>query len=175
MRTRFPISFLFVGFLSVLLQVTIFQQFHVFNLAKPLIYVFALLFYPMGANRAGFMIYAFAMGLIVDIFSLSYGINAFASVIIAYTREPLIKVLLASDLETENYSPHVFMLGFTNFLLYVMVTIFIHGALVLSIESFSASNIWRTLFAILTNTLITTILIVIVEILFYRSEKRRPL
>ena len=73
----------------VLLQVTVFNHIHLFNLMTPFLYLYAIAKIPAGFTRVQVIWMAFITGLLVDIFSGTLGIHAAASTLIGYYRNPL--------------------------------------------------------------------------------------
>lgn len=172
MSSVLSISHLLRTVLFLALQISLFQQFHIFNTSKPFIYIFALLFLPMNAPKAYTLVYAFVLGLVIDIFSLSYGMNACACLVVAMLKDPFLKWIVGIEDEDLANEPHAYAINFTNFLLYVISMTFVHSLIVMLLENFTWQNLFQTLFSALVSTLVTTVLIVMIEILFFRNNRR---
>ena len=68
--------------LLILLQVLLFNQISVFGLATPFLYIYFILKLPVGRNVFFVIIMGFLMGLIIDIFLNTPGINAAATTLV---------------------------------------------------------------------------------------------
>ena len=73
----------FIGL--VLLQALVLNSVHIGGYATPLLYVYLLLRFESDASRNELMLWAFFLGLLVDVFSDTPGMNAAAAVLLAVT------------------------------------------------------------------------------------------
>jgi len=76
----------------ILLQVLLLNRISVFGVATPVLYVYFLLKLPMGKNLFYVIISGFLMGLIIDIFLNTPGMNAAATTIVAACRKPVMNL-----------------------------------------------------------------------------------
>ena len=76
----------FVGL--ILLQVLILNNVHIAGVATPFLYVYFILKFNSGTSRNELMVWGFCMGLAIDIFSNTPGMNAAATVLLAFLRPP---------------------------------------------------------------------------------------
>ena len=102
----------FVGL--VLVQALIFNNICLFGLATPFIYVYFLLVLDRDIDHNVLMLVAFLLGLTVDVFSNTPGVNAGASVLVAFMRPTLLRLFSPRD-EYENFEPRIYTLGFGAF------------------------------------------------------------
>lgn len=77
----------FVGL--VLLQVLILNNVHIAGYATPFLYIYLILKFNSEISRNTLMVWAFFLGLTVDIFSDTPGMNAAATVWLAFLRPTL--------------------------------------------------------------------------------------
>ncbi|PCH77552.1 MAG: rod shape-determining protein MreD [Flavobacteriaceae bacterium] len=134
----FKILFQFVGL--ILLQVVVFDNIHLFGYVNPYIYIAWILLYPLKSERGLFLILSFIMGLSIDFFSNSGGINAASLLFIAYIRLPLLTSLLRKvDLDYLLFN--VSSMPFTKLLSYISILVLSHHIILFSLEYFSFSNI----------------------------------
>ena len=75
----------FVGL--ILLQVLILNNVHIAGVATPFLYVYFILKFNSGTSRNELMVWGFCMGLAIDIFSNTPGMNAAATVLMLLTLE----------------------------------------------------------------------------------------
>ena len=80
----------FVGL--VLLQVLILNNVHIAGYATPFLYVYFILKFASGTSRNELMLWAFFLGLTIDIFSNTPGMNAAATVFLAFVRPTFLRL-----------------------------------------------------------------------------------
>ena len=77
------------------------------------------------------MLWAFFLGLTVDIFSDTPGMNAAATVALAFLRPTFLRLFVPRD-AFENIVPSIKSMGIVPFLKYLVVSVFIHHAILLT-------------------------------------------
>lgn len=85
----------FVGL--VLLQVLILNNVHIAGYATPFLYVYFILKFASGTSRNELMLWAFFLGLTIDIFSNTPGMNAAATVFLAFVRPTFLRLFTPRD------------------------------------------------------------------------------
>ena len=85
----------------VLLQVLVLNHIHFEQYATPLFYIYFLLKIDSGNSRKGLMLWAFSLGLCIDIFSNTPGLNAAAAVCTAFCRPWFLRLFSLRDI-TDN-------------------------------------------------------------------------
>ena len=128
----------------LMLQIFILNGMSFLGYATPFVYVYFLLKLPSDTNRNLLILLAFLMGMGIDIFSNTPGVNAAASVFVAFLRPYLINAFVTLDV-AENREPSINLFGFQPFLRFSGVFIFIHHTLLLLLESFSLFNLLEVL------------------------------
>jgi len=139
----------------VLVQVLVLNNIHFMGYINPYVYVLFILLLPVRFSRLFTLILAFALGLIIDAFSNTYGIHAFSTVLIAFLR-PFAINLFTNIEEDTNPIPSFNSFGVFAFSKYVITLVFIHHASFFLLEIFSFTAFGYTLLRIVLNTLITT-------------------
>ena len=139
----------------VLVQVLVLNNIHFMGYINPYVYVLFILLLPVRFSRLFTLILAFALGLIIDAFSNTYGIHAFSTVLIAFLR-PFAINLFTNIEEDTNPIPSFNSFGVFAFSKYVITLVFIHHASFFPLEIFSFTAFGYTLLRIVLNTLITT-------------------
>ena len=150
----------FVGL--VLLQVLILNNVHIAGYATPFLYIYLILKFESDVPRNALMLWAFFLGLAVDILSDTPGMNAAATVLLAFLRPSLLRLFTPRD-NQDNLVPSFKSMGITPFLKYTTASVFIHSLALLSIEFFSFSGIWLLLLRVALCTVLTVTCIVAVE------------
>ena len=146
----------FIGL--VLLQVLILNNVHIAGYATPFLYIYLILKFESETPRNALMLWAFFLGLTVDIFSDTPGMNAAATVALAFLRPTFLRLFVPRD-TFENIVPSIKSMGIVPFL----VSVFIHHAILLTIEFFSFAHIGTLLLRIVASTLLTVTCIMAIE------------
>lgn len=121
--------------LLIFIQVAIFNNINFWGYANPYVYVIFILLYPLDKNKYLFLIYAFILGLSIDFLEHTGGVNAFASVFVAYIRYFIAEIIQAGKTyEAEEIKLGNF--GFIQWVIYLVLIIYFHNFLVDFMESF---------------------------------------
>lgn len=156
----------FVGL--VLVQVLMLNNICLFGLATPFIYIYFLLVLDKDTDRNALMVMAFLLGLTVDVFSNTPGVNAGASVLVAFMRPGLLRLFSPRD-EYENFEPGIYTLGVWAFVRYAIIMALLHHAALFLLESFSFADMGYLSLRILCSTLLTVMLVMAIE--FVRHKR----
>ena len=157
----------FIGL--VLFQVLVLNHVNLFGYLNPLVYILWIFLFPVKKNQAPFLIASFFLGLSIDIFSDSGGINAAASVFIAFIRLPILKAILRKS-DFDNYIFNLRSLSIDKIIIYITTLTVIHHFIVFSLEYFS----FNSFSTIISNTFFTsifTIILSILSVLFFAKKK----
>jgi rod shape-determining protein MreD len=142
----------FIGL--VLLQALVLNHIHICGIATPFLYIYMILKFPSGMSRNEAMLWAFFLGLVVDIFSNTHGMNTFASVAVAMVRPYMLQLFTPRDMP-DSIIPSFKTMGPSSFMKYLTLSILIHCFLLVAIEVFSFSSILLTLLRVVACTLLT--------------------
>lgn len=138
----------------------------------PYIYFVFILWLPFSIGRGSLLIVSFITGLCLDFFTKTPGLHAAACVFVGYLRPFLINLLMPQQGVEFNYrEPSVTSLGFTQYITYVSVLTFCHHAVLSSIQAFQFGNILYLVLKTLGSTVISLLLITVIEIIFIRKQK----
>ena len=146
----------------VLLQVLVLNQMHIGGYATPFFYIYFILKFNSRISRNNLMLWAFALGLAVDMFSNTPGMNAAAATCLAFFRAPLIRLITLRDMD-EGFRPGVKALGFSSFFRYSLLTTSLFCTILLLIDTFSFFNPLVLIGKILTSVLSTMLCIICME------------
>lgn len=146
----------------ILLQVLLLNNIHIAGYATPFLYIYFILKFDSDTSRNELMLWAFFMGLLIDIFSNTPGMNAAASVFLAFIRPYLLRLFTPRDI-LDGIEPSFKSMGVSSFLKYMVVSVFVQSAVLLTIEFFSFSNILLLLLRVFACTLLTVSCMIAVE------------
>lgn len=164
-RTLFT-DLLMITFL-VALQIFVLNRITLFGKFTPVLYPVFVMFYPFFRNRIQFLALSFILGLAVDAFLGTWGINAFATTVIAYFRTIIFRT--STDTSTDFFSFQ--SLQWSQFLFFILSSIFLHQFLVQYLEFFKFSRILEVFLNILATSGISFGFILIYAFAFKIKQK----
>lgn len=153
----------------ILAQAVVFNNINFFGFINPYPYILFILLYPVNNNRTLFIFLSFMLGLFVDLFSDSGGINAAACVTIAFIRPAVLKFTFGMI-----YEHQTIRFGNTEFgnrVIYFTILTTIHHLILFSMEVFNLWNIILILQKTLFSGIFTIILCVLISVLFSNRER----
>ena len=150
----------FVGL--VLLQVLVLSHVHIGGYATPFFFIYFILRYNSSVGRNVLLFWAFSLVLVIDIFSNTPGVNTAAITLVAFVREPIIRLVTWKEME-EDFAPGVVAMGFSSYFSYVFLCTFIFCCVVELIEAFSFFHWQEMVWRILADMAITLICIFCAE------------
>lgn len=161
--------------LFILVQVYILNkipQLHRF--ITPYLYYLFILWLPFSVSRLELMLEGFAIGIVLDYFTMTPGLHAAACVLIAYVRPYIINLLIPKDTGEFNYlEPSLKAMGWTPYFVYVLVLTLLHHSYLIFLEWLSFGNFLDFIIKLAGTTGISLLLIFTVEFLFPRRLKYR--
>lgn len=155
------IAFLIALQIFVLNRITLFGQY------TPVLYPVFVMFYPFFRNKFVFLGLSFLLGLGIDAFLGTWGINAFATTVIAYFRTVIFRT--STDTSTDFFSFE--SLQWSQFLLFILASIFMHQFIVQFIEFFKFSRVFEVFLNILITSFISFIFILVYALAFKIKQK----
>jgi hypothetical protein len=169
--SRLGIGQIISFFVYLALQVFIMKHLVLFNTAFCFIYVAYLILLPVEINILVLMGLGFLMGFAIDVFYDSLGMHASASVLIMYLRNYWLNLNTPQGGYDSNAAPTLAMNGILWFVVYAVSLIFLHHLVLFFIEAGGFGIFWFTLWKALASTMLTTLVILIIQLLF--AERRR--
>ena len=150
----------FIGL--VLLQVLVLNYFHIAGYSTPFLYIYFILKLDTGVSRNELMLWGFFLGLSVDIFSNTPGMNAAATVLLAFARPFIFRLFSPRD-TFDDVEPSFKSIGISSFIKYVVAGVLLHHTALLTLEAFSFFDLPVLLLKIITSSLLTTLCILGIE------------
>ena len=141
--------------------------------AQVFLYVLFIIMLPFRISTIGAMGLAFLMGLAVDMFYDSTGLHASAAVMTAFVRPYYIRAFTPRDDYDVNDRPSISRMGFTWFLKFSAVLIFVHCLWLFMLEAFTFDRFFDTLFRVMSTASITLLVSIIVVYLFAQKRFER--
>ena len=157
--------------LLVLAQVAILNGIDYWQAATPFLYILCIIDMPTDVNRNVQLIVAFLIGLVVDIFSTSIGIHAFACVLIAALKNPAATLFDQND--GQAVTPSMSNMGTARYLQYALLLTLVHHFAFYLLENGSFANIGMATARALQSSLLTMVLIFCIEYFKQRHQRQK--
>lgn len=169
MKAIFILKEILLFIVLVLLQVLLFNRISIFGIAAPILYIYFFIKLPVGRNRFYVIISAFLMGLVIDIFLNTPGMNAAATTIVATLRGIILNLYYPKN-EYEDFVPNIHD-STVSFIKFAATMVLLHQTLLFFIEAFTLFNLTSTLVRIGASSVLTFILILALDALIFRRKK----
>ena len=150
------------------LQVFVFNHVQLFGVAIPLFYVYFVIAMRKGMARWAMLVWAFVMGITLDIFANTPGVCA-ASLTLAAMAQPTLLELFVTREGESDFVPSRLALGRKPFFNYVTVFVVAFCMVFFTLEMFSFFNLLRWVESVLGSAVLTIALIMAVD-----SLRRSP-
>jgi len=158
-------------FVLIFFQVLILNHINLGGFINPYFYVFFILLLPFETPKWLLLISSFFLGLGIDLFTYTPGLNASASVLTAFLRPFVITVISSGQESFTEESPTLRGQGLKWFLYYSVSLVVIHHTSLFFLEIFRFDEIFFTLFRAVLSSLFTLLLIFITEYLLFSGKK----
>ena len=171
--SKTTLQFLLLGFILVLAQVVVFNHICLFNVAVPMVFFYLIIRLPITLSINWVLTIGFFLGLIVDIFSDTYGMNALACTIEAMLRRPILRLYVPREEDLTRPEPSMYSLGTSAYLKYLLTMTLLYCTLIFLIEAFTFFNPIQLGLRFVTSTMLSMVLMLGIDSLMTpRSEKR---
>jgi rod shape-determining protein MreD len=144
--------------LLVLFQVLVLNNIEFLGLVNPYLYILFIITLPVRLPNWVSILLSFGTGLLIDTFSNTHGMHAFAAVLIAFLRSGIIDLFITIE-EGNNPSPTFYTFGMNAYIKYVVLMILIYHIAFFTLEAFSFTHLWILMIKIILSSLVTFILI----------------
>lgn len=170
MNNRLIIHILrFVGLLF--LQVLVVDNIRFGYYIHPYVYVLFIFLLPFNIPRWQLLLLGFISGFAIDLFNGTPGLNAAATVLMAFVRPFVINAMTRRKDINPNDEPSLVSMGVNWFGIYSIILLTIHNITLFMLEAFS----FKLVYLVLTQTLMSVFsslsLIFIILLLFKKSNK----
>ena len=145
-----------------LVQVLILNHIHLFDLAIPLLYVYFTITFQRGTPKWMILLWSFALGLAIDVFSNTPGLAAGSLTLIAIIQPYLLELFVPRD-SIDELEVSVKVLGWGNFISFSAVLILIFCLAFFAVEAFTFYNWVHWLICAASSAVLTLILILAIE------------
>lgn len=145
-----------------LAQALVFNRVHLFGCATVLLYVYFVVMFPRNYPRWGILLWSFLLGLAIDVFSNTPGMTAASLTLVGFVQPYLLTLFMPRE-APENMQSAASTLGYTKFLTYAGMLVFLHCLVFFTVEAFSFFNWTQWAMNIGGTTLLTLVLLMALE------------
>ncbi len=149
------------------IQVFLLNNINLNNWVNPFICTYILFLFPYQFSRMGMLFIAFGTGVVIDLFSSSYGLNTIALTAVGFIRPFLLGALVPDMKSDEPTAPHILQIGVRRFLSFLFLIVLIHQFVLYFAESFTLSGFFYTLLKITLGTVSSALIIFVYELIFF--------
>ena len=119
-----------------LAQVLILNHIHLFDIAIPLLYVYFAITFHRGTPKWIILLWSFALGLAIDVFSNTPGLASGSMTLIAAVQPYLLELFVPRD-SAENLEVSVSTLGISKFMIFSAILLVVYCLVFFALEAFS--------------------------------------
>jgi hypothetical protein len=130
---------------------------------NPYFYIYFILLLPFSTSRWILLLLSFILGLGIDFFTNTIGLNAAACVLMAFARPFVISAISSGPESLIGDTPSLRSQGLKWFLYYSIILILVHHVSLFYLEVFRLSEFFATFFRVLLSSAFTLLLVLISE------------
>lgn len=157
----------------ILVQALIFNHIVLFNVAVPLVFIYFIIRLPISLPTGWLLTFSFLLGLFVDIFSDTPGVNALGCTLLAAMKRPVFFAYVPRDDKTKEAEPTLDTLGWVPYCKYLLSMTGIYVLLAFSIEYFNFASVKSVAVMTLASTALTFVLLLALDCLIVRKREKR--
>lgn len=150
----------FFMLLLAFIQALVLNRIHLFSCATLFLYLLMPLAFPTSTPRWSILLWCFALGLTVDIFSNTPGLAA-ASLTLIGAVQPYILRAFVSHEEASDFIPTLKNLRWMRFSAYTLIIVSIYSLVFFTIEAFSFFDILMWVASVVGSTVFTFVVLMI--------------
>jgi rod shape-determining protein MreD len=155
-----------------LLQVLILNRISLFGYVTPLFYIWMIIRFDTSMNRTAVLLWAFFLGLSIDLFSGTPGLNAASATFIAMLQPAIVKLFVQLD-RHDVLIPCSATMGGRSFAGYLLLMITLHHTCYFILRSIPLGDWTVLVLKIVFSTLMTFILMIVTESVTMSSGYKR--
>lgn len=163
----------FVLFVVMVLVQIVCNRICLFGVAVPLVFIYFIVRLPISMSSGWVMTLAFFLGLCVDIFSNTQGMNALACTILAASRKWVFLLYVPREDDLSNPIPSIKTLGLGVYAKYLFSAVALYCIAVFFIQAFSLRHFEITLARIVSSTILTSLILLGFDSIATASREKR--
>lgn len=164
---KYPLWLIFL----VAVQVLLLNNIQFSGFINPFLYIIIILWLPVEMSKALVMLFSAFVGFAVDLFTATPGMHMSACIFLAFCRPYVLARMAPRDGYDANFEPSIQIMGFSWFLSYALILTFLHHLFLFTVEIFRFSEFLSTLGRAFSSTILSLILILIVQLFKYKVKR----
>ncbi|MBW7845417.1 MAG: rod shape-determining protein MreD [Bacteroidia bacterium] len=160
----------FIGI--ALLQVLVVNNITLSTYINPYIYISFILLLPVTTKPWHLLLIAFLTGAVIDTFGSTPGLHIAATVFMAYVRIHYLRIATTKEDIEGHAVPNMSKKGVVWFVIYCFLMTFAHHTILFFLEIYRFSEFLTTLSRVVLSTLVTVLMIVVGQLLFYTTKSK---
>jgi rod shape-determining protein MreD len=161
-------TFVFVA----LIQILFLNRISLFGYVTPLFYIWLIVKFDSYMKRSGMLLWAFFLGLVLDMFSGTPGLNAASATLLAMVQPGIVKMFVQTE-RYEQLFPGSATMGGRPFAGYLLIMTVLHHTVYFILRSIPLGD-WSVLvLKVVFSTLLTFIFMIVAERLTLSSSSKR--
>lgn len=157
--------------LLLALQVLVFNNIYLGGYINPCLYVLFIAMLPTNTGRIPMMLIAFVCGMCVDVSMNMPGFHAAACTLVGFLRGIWLDRIILRDNDETIETPNIHDVPYQQFLIYLFLLLFIFHLAYFTMLVFSLIELPGILLSTLLSTIVTWILALLYQTLFFRKSK----
>lgn len=145
-----------------LAQVLVLNHIHLFDCATPLLYVYFIISFRRHYPRWAMLLWAFCMGLLLDVFSNTPGVTSASLTLLAFVQPHLLASFVPHE-SADDLLPNIATLGVPKFSWYSLFCILAFSIVFFTLEMFSFFDPLQWLLNVVGSTVITFLLVFVID------------
>ena len=137
---------------------------------SPLLFSFFILRLKLETSVFTLLIYAFVLGISIDVFRDTIGLNAAALLVVAILRKYFLAIISERDDFDSMIELDFFNLGIVRYLIYFGLGIMTHHFVFVLLEQFSFNHFFLLLYQSFVNTIIALIILFFIQYLVIKKK-----
>lgn len=170
--TRTAINFILLFIALVLAQAVIFNHLILFRCAVPMVFVYLLVRLPMSISPTAMLTIGFVLGLCVDTFSDTLGLNTIGCTVLAFVRRPIFHFLAPHEDDIMTVQPTAEAMGLPAYIKYLLSMVAVYCFTVFIVEAFGFFHPLILIMRAAASTLYTFLLLYAIGSINLRSARR---
>lgn len=142
-------------FVGMLLAQVICNRICLFGVAVPMVFIYFIIRLPMNMSVNWVVCLSFLLGLCVDIFGDTQGMNALAATMLAMSRKWVFSLYFPREDDLGNPIPSIRSLGIAVYAKYMVTAVLLYCTVVFLIQAFALKHFEITLLRIVSSTILT--------------------
>ena len=171
MNFRNLISFILLILILGLFQILFLKNLALFGIAFCFIYLVGILSIPLQIRAVPLLFISFGIGLVIDIFYDTLGLNAAAATFLAFLRPYWLKILRPNGGYDDSTQPTLQEMGIGWFISYSLPLIFAFCLIFFIADQWGTGTFIGVVNKSLFSSIFTLVLAIIVQLLFFKRRR----